>query len=196
MADKKLADLTLASTLTATDLLYVQQGANSRKAPLSAVRNTYDVGWAYFNDAASDLEVNAQAITANTRTLLTIDGGTGSILDYVDGSGIEWTSNAHRNNNVGDSFTLRLTFQAKKATGTAAFILVEQDIGDGTPQIVAAQEVQMRQDTLGHPLTFNFIAYALNTYQANGAKFYITATSNISIWDKAVLIRKDYSAGA
>jgi hypothetical protein len=196
MADKKLADLTAATSLTATDLIYVQQGANSRKAPLSILRNTYDVGWGLYADAAAAIEGNAVTIPANTRTLITIDGGAGSITSYVNGSGIQWTGNAHQNVNVGDGFSIRLSFNAKKTTGSPAYVLIEHDIGTGTPNIVGAQEQALRQDTVGHPITFNFIVYSLDTYQANGGRFYITSSAEIQVWNKRVLIRKDYSAGA
>lgn len=195
MADKKLSDLTAATSIAGTDLIYLQQGANSRKAQLSQVPNTTQMGWALYNDAATALEVNQVTVPANTRSLITIDGGAGSILTHVNGSGIQWTNNAHRNNNVGDSFSIRLQFRAQKSgSAGTAYLLVEQDIGSGPPQIIAAQEQALRADFADHPFTFNFLVYALQTYRDNGARFYLTSSVNVDVWQKSVLIRKDFAS--
>lgn len=196
MANKTISQLIAATSLSGTDLIHVQQGANSRKAPLNLIRNAFDVGWGLYVDAASALEVNAVTIPANTRTLITIDGGAGSITSHVNGSGIVWAGNEHRGASVGDSWSWRLTFRAKKSGGGSnAYMLVDQDISDGAGSfIIASQESALRNDTVSHPFSFNFLGYSLDTFATNGMRFYITSSAEIDIWAKTVFIRKDYSA--
>lgn len=194
MADKEVSELTAATALSATDLLHVVQGANSRKATIEQIQAYGGIGWGLYVDAATALQANAVTVTAGTRTLFTVDGGTGSITDYVANSGIVWAGNEHRGAGVGDLFSCRVAFRASKSGGSGtAYLLVEQDIGDGAT-VIAAQEQALRSDSADHPFTFNFLVYSLETYATNGARFYITPSVTISLWGKSVLIRKDYSA--
>jgi hypothetical protein len=194
MSDKEVSQLTAAAALAAADMLHLVQGGNSRKATVAQMKAYHKEGWGFYADAASALEANAITIPAGTRTLITIDGGTGSITDYVSNTGIVWEGNEHRGIGVGDSFSIRLSFRAKKQGGAGtAYLLVEQDIGDGT-NIIAAQEQALRADSVGHPFTFNFLVYSLATYQTNGARFYITPSVEIQMWAKGIFIRKDFTA--
>lgn len=195
MSNKQVSQLTAASELTGDELLHVVQGGNSRKATVDQLLSVPPPGqgWALFVDAATALEANAVTIPANTRTLISIDGGAGSITTYVNGSGITWTSNEHRGATNGDSYSWRLGFRAKKTGGGNAYMTVDQDISDGAGTfIIGAQEHALRNDTVGHPFTFNFLGYALDTFATNGMRFYITSTVEIQLWAKSVFIRKDY----
>lgn len=196
MADKEVSELTAASALAASDTFHIVQSGNSRKATAAQMKAYHGEGWGLFSDAATALEANAVTIAANTRTLVTIDGGTGSITTHVGNSGIQWSANEHIGAGIGDSWSHRLSFMAKKSGGAAAYILADMDINDGGSTIIAAQEQALRTDTAGHPLTFNFLGYSLSTYAANGARFYITSTAQIQVWAKSVFIRKDFKAPA
>jgi hypothetical protein len=194
MSNRQISELTAATSLAGTDLVILQQGINSRKATLNQVRQLGGPGWGLFVDAATALEANAVAVNADTRTWLTIDGGEGSITSYINGSGIVWQDNEHRNANVGDSYTIRLDFFAKKTGGPNAFFVVEQDISDGAGTfIVATDTAQKTKDNAAYRYSFTFIGYTLDTYTANGARFYLTSTENVQIWGKRIFIRKDYA---
>lgn len=192
MANKDLSALTSA-TPASDDLAYIVQGGNSRKTTVGQIARVAS-GWGLYVDAATALQANAISLTAGQRTLFTVDGGTGSITTHVNGSGIQWTGNEQRGTVIGASYSTRLTFNATKSGGggTTAYILVEQDIGDGAGPIIAAQEVALRSDSVSHPLTYNFLSYALDTFQANGARYYITPSVNITVWGKQVFVRRDY----
>jgi hypothetical protein len=195
MTNRQISELTAATSLAGTDLMVVQQGINSRKATLNQMRALSGHGWGLYVDAATSLEASAIAVSSDTRTLLTIDGGAGSITSYVNGSGIVWQDNEHRNANVGDSYTIRVDFFAKKAGGSNAFFVVEQDISDGAGTfIVATDTAQLTKDTVNYRFSFGFVGYTLDTYATNGARFYLTSTENIQIWGKRIFIRKDYAA--
>lgn len=197
MADKEVSELTAASALAAADMLHIVQGGNSRRATMAQMKAFHKEGWAYFVDAATALEANAVTIPANTRTQFTVDAGAGSITSYVNGSGIEWTANAHRGQAIGDSFTWRLTMRLKKSGGgSAVYALIDQDIsaaGDGS-NIISAGEVALRNDTVSHPFNVVFPGYALTTHAANGSRFFITATAQIQVFAKTIFIRKDFTA--
>ena len=190
MANKDLSALTSATPASA-DLAYIVQGGNSRKTTVGQIARVSS-GWGLYVDNATALQANAISISAGQRTLFTVDAGTGSITTYVNGSGIEWTANEQRGSVVGASYSTRLTFNATKSGGAAAYILIEQDIGDGSGPIIAAQEVTLRQDNVSHPLTYNFLSYALDTFQTNGARYYLTPSANITVWGKQVFVRRDY----
>lgn len=194
MPNRELSDLTAASALASADLLLVTQSGNSRKATVAQLKTAIGMGWGLYVDNATALQANAVAVSANQRTLVTIDGGAGSITSYLPTAGIQWTANEHRGAVVGDSFTWRLNFNASKQGGSGtAYILAEMDIGDGSGPIIAAQEVALRSDSASHPLTFNFHGYSLDTFVANGARFYITPSVNVSVWGKSVFIRREFT---
>lgn len=193
MTDKQIPNLTAASLpLTGAELIHVVQGGNSRKASLNQIKDAFDGGWALYVDSATALEANAQTLTAGQRTLLTIDGAAGSILTHVNGSGIQWIDNEHRNTSVGDSWTWRVFLRAKKSGGATAYLYVDQDIGNGAGPIIGGQEVAIRSDNQTQTFTFNFSGYSLDTFAANGMRFYITASNTCQIWAKTVFIRRDY----
>lgn len=194
MADKQVSALTAASALTGPELFHIVQGGNSRKATAAQMAALAQNGWGYYVDAATANQANAITISAGQRTLFTVDGGTGSITTYVANSGIVWGGNEHRGAGIGDCFSIRAQFRASKSGGAGtAYLLMEQDIGDGATPI-AAQEQALRSDAADHPFTFNFLVYSLETYATNGARFYLTPSVNIQVWGKSVFIRKDYDA--
>lgn len=195
MANKSVDQLPQADLLAGDELFHIVQGGNSRKVRLDSIAGAFNGGWALFQDEATALEANAILIQAGQRTLITIDGGAGSITNYIGNSEGQWTGTKHKPGAVGDSHTTRLSFRAKKASagGSAAYALIEQDIGNGLGPVPQAQEVALRTDTAAHPLSFIFASYALDTYFANGAQYYLTTTANLLIWDKRIFIRRDYS---
>lgn len=193
MTDKQVSELDAASTLTGAELIHVVQGGNSRKTTLNALRDTFDSGWALYADAATALEANAISLTAGVRTQLTIDAGAGSITSHIGNSGIAWSGNAHTGATVGDSWTWRLTLRAKKAGGSTSYLLVDQDISAGAGTIIAMAENAIRSDNQAQTFTFLFAGYSLETFVANGMRFYITPSQNCQIWGKSVFIRRDYN---
>lgn len=194
MTDKTIHELTAATTpLTGAELIHVVQGSNSRKVALNKIADTFDSGWALFNDAATDLEANAVSLTAGQRTLITIDAVSGNILTYAGGSGITWSANGHRGESVGDSFTWRLALRAKKTGGSTSYLLIEQDIGtDGSPNVIGSVESAIRSDNQAQTFTYVFSGYTLETAVTNGVRFFVTASANCQIWNKSIFIRKDY----
>lgn len=192
MTDKQVSELTAASALSGAELFHIIQGGNSRKATLNQIKDTFDTGWALFNDAATALEANAISLTAGQRTLVAIDAGTGSITTHIGGSGIQWAGNEHRGITEGDSYTWRLNLRAKKTGGSTAYLLVEQDIADGGGTVIGSVESALRNDNQAQTFSYLFAGYGLNTFAANGMRFYITASQNCQIWAKSVFIRRDY----
>lgn len=193
MTDKTVQDLTAASSLTGAELIHVVQGGNSRRTTLNALRDTFDSGWANFVDAATALEANAITLTAGVRTLVTIDAGVGSITSHVGNSGITWAGNAHTGATVGDSWTWRLSLRGKKSGGTTAYLLVDQDISAGAGTIIGMDEKAIRSDNQSQIFSFGFSGYSMETFAANGMRFYITASQTCQIWGKGVFIRRDYN---
>lgn len=193
MTDKAIPDLTAASLpLSGAELIHVVQGGNSRKVALNRIHDAFDGGWGHYVDSATALEANAQTLTAGQRTLLTIDGLGTTNTTYVNGSGIQWVDNEHRNPTLGDSWTWRVFLRAKKSGGTTAYLYVEQDIGDGAGPVIGGQEIALRSDNQTQTFTFNFTGYTSSTFVSNGLRFYITASNTCQIWAKSVFIRRDF----
>lgn len=193
MTDKQISQLPPASALTGSELVHIVQGGNSRKATLGAFSQSFQSGWAVYADAASALESNAVSLVAGQRTLITIDAGTGSITDFVGGSGITWSQNAHTGAGIGDSWTWRIRLRAKKSGGSTSYLLVEQDNGtQGEPNVIGSVESAIRSDNQQQTFTYIFTGYTSQRAVDNGFRFFVTASANCSIWAKNIFIRKDY----
>lgn len=191
MSNKATEDLPLSDAITGDEIAALVQGGNSRRNTLKQiVRRSTGMGWKNFVDAATVLEANAIALTANVRTQYTVDGGAGSEIVYGANSGIVWTANKQTGAVLGDSFTWKAIFNAKKSGGAVLYLLIEREI-EGVPY--GSHEVALRVDSPTYPHSLMFVGFADAAMVANGTKFYITASANCSIWGKQLFIRRDYA---
>ena len=97
--------------------------------------------------------------------------------------------------NIGDSYDVRFDFVADPGQ-TSESVLVELDIGDGSPNMVIVSTDAAFPESHTQPMSVNFSFASLATFVANGGKIYITPTSNFDFWDFSVFIKRDFSPSA
>jgi len=152
-------------------------------------------GWAQYEDSVYTSS-NKLAVTAGTRTMITIDGlGANTNKSYLP-SGVSdfWdaTNSEITPENIGDSYDVRFDFVADPGQTTES-VLVELDIGDGNPSIVIVSTNAAFPESQEQPMSVNFSIFSLATFVANGGKIYVTPTSNFDFWDFSVFIKRDFS---
>lgn len=158
-------------------------------------RTGYDGGWLYLPDAAHT-EASPQVVTANTLTMLPIDGlGAGRLVDFRRGVPLDvWNDNTIRPQATGETYEINLTFMASKGTSSAAF--VEVDVGIGADYTALAAR-DRRPLTKGSGVTdfvfFNGTLFVTDAFGAHGARFFINASEDVSIWGKALFIQRTHS---
>ena len=140
---------------------------------------------------------NKRVIPANTRTQLTIDGlhpntYTGELNTL---SPTLWSNNTINPENVGDSYSARLNVSlSRDSNSSGQYVTFEMDIGTpGSPiPVLTVREPLLRAAGATQFVTLSDVIFSLQTFKTNGAKIYITATEQISIWDTSIFLRRDY----
>ena len=166
----------------------VSQAIRELASRLSTVeRNT---GWAVYNHGGG-----AQAIAANTRTKLVIDGATKIESQLPDGTGPLWdTATNTITGRNGDAIDIKIQFVFTPTSAAATEIDIEVDIGGG----VGVVEYDTRALTRGagnpHNITLAFPAYTLNTWEANGGEIYVEADGPGSVTALRIVIVRTHKA--
>lgn len=151
-------------------------------------------GWAQYADSLYTSSAK-RAITASTRTKVTIDGA-GAKTDtsgLPTGVSALWdtTNNIITPAAVGDAYNILLNFKGAPdttdTTGAYRYVDMELDIGGGAGVIVSDARVFIK-DTATMQFAFAFPEFANATFLANGGSFYLTPSANASFWDFEVLI--------
>lgn len=152
-------------------------------------------GWRRFSDGQYS-QASPQIIPAGQRTLLENDGlggdpasrltGAFALHDFLD-------QDRMRSLSIGDSYDLRLSFNAESTVMNNS-ILVELDIG-GSVGVIQGEHPRLPIDAGEVGLvTLNFLMYALDTFQANGAGIYITADTPLTVWGTSWFIRPQHKS--
>lgn len=198
MADTETGDLNPASLpLTGAEEFHLVQGGNSRRATTQDTANLSGGGWVRIVDEASTQEANSVTYGAGARNQIEIDGGAGSVLAYGGTVGTElsnwWKNNRHVISSIGESYTFRLTFRAKKDTwDQEAVIVMEHDTG-GVNGVLASSEVELRQTAgIEHRCGFSWAVGCLQEYLSSGAAIFLTPEVTTKVWGVELFIRRDY----
>ncbi len=95
-------------------------------------RTGYDGGWLYYHDDTHTAS-NKQAISADTETLLSIDGAAAdSDTSFRRGIPLDvWSSNTLQPQATGEVYTVSIDFKLDKATSTQTFVHIAGKIGSG-----------------------------------------------------------------
>lgn len=182
-----IPDATDAS-LRAADMLIRTSDGKER-------RTGYDGGWMYLSDATHTAS-NKQAITADTLTLWTNDGlAADSTTDFRRGVPLDvWSGNTIRPQANGETYEINLTFRASKSVSQQIYIEIDVGIGSDYSNIIARDR---RPITKGQDVDdfvfFNGSLFVTAPFGAHGARFFINASDDVQIWDKALFIQRTHS---
>lgn len=179
--------------LTNGDQFIIMKHGVAYKATREQVRQGMGLGWLWYADSVHTTS-NRQAITAGTRTLIRIDKlGVATEVRFKDGIPIEtYDNNTLYPQAVGETYELRLQFKlSPTASATGQYINLELDIGDGGSVVVyEATRPTAKGQGITDSNTFAIPIFCLETFFANGGKFYITPSVGIELWDKAIFIQR------
>jgi hypothetical protein len=155
----------------------------------------YNGGWIYLHDATHTVD-NKQSITADTLTHLTIDGqAADSTTDFRRGIGLDIFGNSTLQPfATGETYNINLTFRASKATSTDTFVEVDVGIGSDYSTIIARDRRALTKGSgIEDFVFFNGSLFVTAPFSRYGARFFLNASENVSIWDKAIFLQRTHS---
>jgi len=158
-------------------------------------RTGYDGGWLYYHDDAHTAD-NKQAISADTETLLSIDGAAAdSDTSFRRGVPIDvWSSNTLQPQATGEVYTVSIDFKVDKATSTQTFVHMAGKIGSGyTTSITDERKPLTKGSGIEDFIVFNKVLFVTNAFGAEGLRFFLTFDEDVNVWDKAIFIQRTHS---
>ena len=147
-------------------------------------------GWAVYNHGGG-----AQAIAANTRTKLTIDGASKIESQLASDTGPLWDTATNKiTGRNGDAINIKIQFVFTPTNSSATEIDIEVDIGGS----IGVVEYDTRALTRGagnpHNITLAFPAYTLDTWEANGGEIYVEVDGPGSVTALRIVIVRVHKA--
>jgi hypothetical protein len=152
----------------------------------------FNGGWLNYADS-QHTEGSPQAVTANTPTLMTINGlASGTEQRYRRGIDTSvWSGNTLRPTSIGESYLVRVTMRASKATSNDTTIELDLGIGSGFSTIIADERKPLTKGQgVTDNLSFTFPVFCLETFCTNGVQFTIIATRDVNVWGKSIFIQR------
>jgi hypothetical protein len=175
------------------DEFIVMKGGKAYRASREQVRQGMGLGWVWYTDSVHTSD-SRQTITADTRTLITIDQlGAGSEIRFKDGIPAEtYSNNTLYPQAVGETYELRLQFKlSPTASSGGEYIVVDLDIGSGAPDLIYEEaRALVKGQSVTDPIMLTIPIFCLEKFFFNGGKFYITPSIGIELWDKAIFIQR------
>lgn len=178
--------------------------AEKARATLAAVADGNDVavpyphsGWVNIADSQYTLG-SPLAISAATKTQITVDGlGPTTNTTYADGMPASvWSDNRFKPSALGDAYNVRMTCTMAQATsGTGHYVTFDADIGtDETPFMASSQSIPLiKGQGVATLLTLSAPFFCLDTFGRNGARFYLTPSTDITAWGFAIFIQRTFT---
>jgi len=158
-------------------------------------RTGYDGGWLYLHDATHTVD-NKQSITADTETLVTIDGlASDSETSFRRGVPLDvWDNSTLQPQATGETFEINLTFRVSKSSSNEIYMRIEVMIGENYDILVAEDRRPLIKGSgVDDFLFFNGTLFATGPMGAHGARFFLNCSENVSVWDKAIFIQRTHS---
>lgn len=172
----------------AADMLIRTDDGKERRAP-------YNGGWMYLADSVHTSE-NKQSVTADTLTHVTIDGlGDGSTTEFRRGVSLDVFGNSTMQPfAAGETYEINLTFRASKATSSDTFVEIDVGIGSDYSTIIARDRRALTKGSgIEDFVFFNGSLFVTAPFSRYGARFFLNASENISVWDKAIFLQRTHS---
>ena len=183
----KLVDAT-EDNKRAADIIIRTDDGKERRAP-------YNGGWMYLADSVHTAS-NKQAVTANTLTHVTIDGlAEGSTTEFRRGVSLDVFGNSTMQPfAAGETYEINLTFRASKATSSDTFVEIDVGIGSDYSTIIARDRRALTKGSgIEDFVFFNGSLFVTSPFSRYGARFFLNASENISVWDKAIFLQRTHS---
>lgn len=158
-------------------------------------RTGYDGGWLYLHDATHTV-TNKQSVTANTDTLITIDGlAADSVTDFRRGVPLDvWSNNTLQPQATGETYEINLTFRVSKGSSTATYARIEVMIGaDYTTLVAEDRRPLIKGSGEDDFLFFNGTLFVTGPFGDHGGRFFLNCSEDVNIWDKAIFIQRTHS---
>ena len=156
------------------------------------VQAPFTGGWLNYADA-THTEGSPQSVTADTSTLMTIDGaGGGTEQRFRRGIDTDvWSGNTLRPQAVGESYLARVTMKVAKATSNATTLELDLGIGTDWGTIIADERKPLTKGQgVTDNMSFTFPIYCMETFGKPGGRFYLLATENVTVWAKSIFIQR------
>jgi len=158
-------------------------------------RTGYDGGFLFLHDA-THTEASKQSISADTETLLTIDGlASDSLTDFRRGLSLDtWSGNTLKPEARGEVYAIVIEFKLSKATSTQTFVHLAGKIGASYD---TSRTDERKPLTKGNGIT-DFLSFTKQVFVTNdlglaGMRFFLTFDEDVTIWDKAIFIQRTHS---
>ncbi len=158
-------------------------------------RTGYDGGWLYYHDDTHTAS-NKQAISADTETLLSIDGAAAdSDTSFRRGIPLDvWSSNTLQPQATGEVYTVSIDFKLDKATSTQTFVHIAGKIGSGYSTSITDERKPLTKGSgIEDFIVFNKTLFVTNAFGADGLRFFLTFDEDVNVWDKAIFIQRTHS---
>ncbi len=181
-----LVDATEDNKRAADIIIYTEDG-KERRAP-------YNGGWLYLHDATHTVD-NKQSITADTLTHLTIDGqAVDSTTDFRRGISLDvFGDSTLQPSAIGEAYNINVTFQISKSTSTATFAEIDVGIGSDYATIIARDRRALTKGSgVDDFLFFNGTLFVTAPFARYGARFFISCSENVTIWNKAIMLQRTH----
>lgn len=161
---------------------------NRRNTEAEAIQNAA-TGWGVYTNGAG-----AQALTASTKVDLVNDKASviesqlpSDITTFYDGTKI-----LGRN---GDGISVRIDLTFTPSDGTASYLWVALDIGDGSPIEIFPKRFEITGGSgVAHEIPYDFPGYNLGTWEANGATVRVEADGPGNVENVAYIIHRLHKA--
>lgn len=181
-----LVDATEDNKRAADIIIYTEDG-KERRAP-------YNGGWLYFEDATHTVD-NKQSVTADTLTHLTIDGlGAGTTTDFRRGIPLDvFGGSTLQPVSIGETYNINVTFQIGKASSTSTFAEIDVGIGADYTTITARDRRALTKGSnVDDFLFFNGTLFVTAPFARHGARFFISCSEDVTIWNKAIMLQRTH----
>lgn len=158
-------------------------------------RTGYDGGWLYFADS-THTSSNKQAISADTETLISIDGANGDTdTNFRRGLPLDvWSSDTLQPQATGEVYTISIDFKLDKASSTQTFVHMAGKIGSGYSTTITDERKPLTKGSgVEDFIVFNKTLFVTNAFGAQGLRFFLTFDENVNVWDKAIFIQRTHS---
>ena len=153
------------------------------------------LGWALYSDTNYTSE-SPQTLTATIDNVL--ENNAGSNIETYKPTDISalYTNGVNpriQSNNVGDAFTLRISFTAS-ISNNAGYASLKFDIGDGETDVIISDRVFTFPKGAGelHNFSFTKSYYSLDTFITNGMRVLVNPSHTMSVHNVSYLITRNY----
>ena len=147
-------------------------------------------GWSNNAHGGTDLTV-----PASTPTDYVVDGAVEIVTQKPADVPDFWADNKITGRN-GDAIIVKVQFDCIPDDAVATNINIQVNIGGAVGVVEEHDFPLVRGALVSHPITFTFLAYTLNTWEANGGRIVLTADGDVTIpaANRRILIARAHKA--